>query len=258
MKDTEYRHDFTESPGTPQSSNPFRLESERISKQFHDAISCRMADLLEIALAAYAADRQSPRSSGRGHTTQRTIVVRMAVRDPAFWRRSETKERLSDYLYWLSEDEWKFRFIRRQSELSYAESRQYLLSSPPEPPTSVSLFSGGVDSLAGLAAHMQDESGGSRVLVSGYSSSRLARQQRKQVASFMKKSAALGISRDRIHHLMLPFGLQHINPRKEDSSQRTRAFVFLTFGIIAALKARTDTLWIHENGVGAMNWSRQL
>ena len=201
-----------------------------------------MADLLEVALSVYAADRQSPRGSGPTDTGHRQIIVRMAVRDPAFWRRSETMERLSNYLYWLSEDDWRFEFIRRESELDSAESRQYLLNSPPDPPTSVSLFSGGLDSLAGLAAHMQKEPDGSRVLVSGYSSPRLASQQRKQVASITSKSREFGIPSAKIHHLMLPYGLNHVNPCKEEDTQRTRAFVFLTFGTIAALKARTETL----------------
>lgn len=253
LKNIEHRHDFTEPLGTSRAPNPFRLESERISTKFHDAISCRMADLLEVALSVYAADRQSPRSSGRTDPGHRRIVVRVAVRDPAFWRRSETTERLSDYLYWLSEDDWRFEFVRRKSELDFAESRQYLLNSPPEPPASVSLFSGGLDSLAGLAAQMQREPGGSRVLVSGYSSSRLASQQRKQVALIKSNSEEFGIPPAEIHHLMLPYGLKHVNPCKEEDTQRTRAFVFLTFGTIVALKARTDTLWVYENGVGAMN-----
>ena len=224
-----------------------------MSAKFHDAISCRMADLLDVALSVYAADRQSRRSSDGTGTGNRWIVVRMSVREPAFWRRSETMERLIDYLYWLGEDDWDFEFVRRQSELNIAESRQYLFNSPPNPPTSVSLFSGGLDSLAGLVAHNQSEPAGSHVLVSGYSNSRLAGQQRKQVDSIKEKSTSFAIPPAEIHHLALPYGLCHVTACKEEGTQRTRAFVFLTFGAIAALKARTNTLWVYENGVGAMN-----
>ena len=166
LKNIEYRHDFTIPLGTPMAPNPFRLNSERISAMFHDAISCRMADLLDVALSVYAADRQSLRSSDGTDTGHRRIVVRMSVREPAFWRRLETVKRLHEYLYWLGEDDWSFEFVRRQSELNIAESRQYLFNSPPNPPASVSLFSGGLDSLAGLVAHNQSEPAGSRVLVS--------------------------------------------------------------------------------------------
>ena len=253
LKNIEYRHDFTKPLGTPRAPNPFRLESERMSVKFHDAISCRMADLLDVALSVYAADRQSRRSSVRTDTGNRRIVVRMSVREPAFWRRSETMERLSDYLYWLGEDDWDFEFVRRQSELNVAESKHYLLKSPPNPPASVSLFSGGLDSLAGLAARIQSEPAGSHVLVSGYSNPRLAGQQRKQVDSIKEKSTRFGILPAEIHHLALPYGLRHVTACKEEDTQRTRAFVFLAFGAIAALKARADTLWVYENGVGAMN-----
>ena len=253
LKNIEYRHDFTKPLGSPRAPNPFRLESERMSAKFHDAISCRMADLLDVALSVYAADRQSRRSSDGTGTGNRRIVVRMSVREPAFWRRPETAARLHNYLYWLGEDDWDFEFVRRQSELNVAESRQYLFNSPPNPPTSVSLFSGGLDSLAGLVAHNQSEPAGSHVLVSGYSNSRLAGQQRKQVDSIKEKSTSFAIPPAEIHHLALPYGLCHVTACKEEGTQRTRAFVFLAFGTIAALKARTNTLWVYENGVGAMN-----
>ena len=143
--------------------------------------------------------------------------------------------------------------MRRQSDLNVAESRQYLFNSPPNPPVSVSLFSGGLDSLAGLVAHNQSEPAGSGVLVSGYTNPRLANRQRKQAESIAENSTGFGIPPAQIHHLAVPYGLCHVTACKEEGTQRTRAFVFLTFGAIAALQARTNTLWVYENGVGAMN-----
>ena len=52
LNNIEYRHDFTRPLGSPRAPNPFRLESERKSAKFHDAISCRMADLLDVALSS--------------------------------------------------------------------------------------------------------------------------------------------------------------------------------------------------------------
>ena len=54
---------------------------------------------------------------------------------------------------------------------------------PVESPVMVSLFSGGLDSLAGLAQHALNSPGGSRILVSGRTHNRLACQQDAQVSS---------------------------------------------------------------------------
>ncbi len=56
-----------------------------------------------------------------------------------------------------------------------------------------------------------------------------------------------------VRHLTVPYGLCRNKEIKEEPTQRTRATVFLTFGVISALQARTDTLWVYENGTGAFN-----
>ena len=126
---------------------------------------------------------------------------------------------------------------------------------PPRAPVTVSLFSGGLDSLAGLAAHAPEGPGGSRVLVSGYTNNRLRHQQRSQVdivrAAWRHAEAFEHISE--IHHVAVPFGIRKPLEYKEEKSQRTRSLVFLTLGVVTALQGGADTLWIYENGVGALN-----
>ena len=100
---------------------------------------------------------------------------------------------------------------------------------------------------------MKDLSG-SRVLVSGYTHNRLASQQRSQVqrvrAALDERSPGAGT---RLWHVAVRFGMRRPKGFREENGQRTRALVFLALGATAAAQAGTDTLWVYENGVGALN-----
>ena len=160
----------------------------------------------------------------------------------------------TDYLCWLSDDEWSIDFVRR-GPATAAESDQFLFSLPPEQPTRVSLFSGGLDSLAGLANHAIQDPVASYVLVSGWTNDRLADKQRLQASllrTAWRNNPVRGQSSE-IRHVAVPFGIDGVNGAREEKSQRTRAFAFLAFGAATALQAQTNTLWVYENGVGAMN-----
>ena len=140
------------------------LNGERLSHAFGVELPSRMADLLDAAMAVYAADRRSPRDFKKENTGQRRIHLRLAVREPELWASDEISEQLRELLIWLSEDVWSFEFVRRESIPSPAESARFLFPSPTERSAEVSLFSGGLDSLAGLAARTQEETDRSYVL----------------------------------------------------------------------------------------------
>ena len=250
-----YDYDFSNEPTPVGSGDSYWLDDERLSRAFHQQVPRRMADLLEVAMSVYAADRSSPRSYKGMNTGHRRINVRVGVRDPDFWGRSEMSEFLGEFLYWMSEDEWLFDFTRRQAPPSLVESQGFLFSIPPETPTAVSLFSGGLDSLAGLAKHSQEEFAASHVLVSGYTHNRLADRQRQQVEMIRAvwgRRQALGRCPE-LRHVAVPFGIDNPRLTGEEKSQRTRALVFLSLGAVTAAQAQSDTLWVYENGTGALN-----
>ena len=130
----------------------------------------------------------------------------------------------------------------------------FLFNLPLRPPVTVSLFSGGLDSLAGLARHAQSSPGGSRILVSAHTHHRLAYQQRTQVRRIR---AACGrefaVAEGDVWHIAVPFGIDSSGRNQEEKGQRTRALVFLALGAVTTLQAQTDTLSIFENGIGALN-----
>ena len=255
MNQQEHYHDFSDQPTPAGSTDTYWLNGECLSRAFYQALPRRTADLLEVAMSVYAADRRSRRDFKGTNTGHRQINVRVGVRDRDFWGRPEMTEFLGDFLYWLSEDEWCFEFVPRQSPPISAESQGFLFSIPPATPTRVSLFSGGLDSLAGLAKHTLEESTASHVLVSGYTHERLAslqRQQVRMVASAWSSRHALGRS-PQLHQVAVPFGID--NPREvgTEKSQRTRGLVYLSLGAATVVQARSDTLFVYENGTGALN-----
>ena len=251
-----YEYDFASDAHPMEIEGHYWLNGERISNAFGVELPSRMADLLDVAMAIYAADRRSPRDFKNANTGQRGIQIRLAVREPELWATAEISDQLGELLYWLSEDVWSFEFVRRESNPSPAESVRFLFPWPTERPSEVSLFSGGLDSLAGLAARAQVATDRSYVLVSGYTNGRLAHQQLEQVRGIVSVWRDGGPFRGKvpeIRHVAVPFGIHKPEGHFEEKSQRTRALVFLTLGMAAVLQANADTLWVYENGVGAVN-----
>ena len=249
-------YDFASNSLPIELEGHYSLDGERISKAFGVELPSRMADLLDVAMAVYAADRRSPRDFKKARTGQRRIHVRLAVREPEVWAGVDLSDQLKELLYWLSEDTWSFEFVRRESGPSPAESVRYLMPWPTERPAEVSLFSGGLDSLAGLASRVTGALNRSLVLVSGHTNGRLQHQQMEQVRGIGAAWCDPGLWSGQvpeIRHVAVPFGIHKPEGHHEEKSQRTRALVFLTLGVAVALQANADTLWVYENGVGALN-----
>ena len=93
------------------------------------------------------------------------------------------------------------------------------------------------------------------MLVSAYSHGRLVKQQKIQARQI--EAALCGCGSEHscpiVRHFTVPYGLCRNKEIREEPTQRTRATVFLTFGVITALQAQADTLWVYENGTGAFN-----
>lgn len=232
--------------------NNFWFDPTRLSQAFCAPLPPNVVDFLYVVGALYAADRISPRTYGRVDTGLRRIPVRVGVSNLALWNDPRVAQQLSDLLEWLSGDVWSIEFVKRQDELALAGQPRFLFTLPPQQPVTVSLFSGGLDSLAGLANHIQ--STGTHILVSGYTHDRLAYHQRAQVSRIRLKLGELfGGNGPEVLHVAARFGIRKQSDRREEGSQRTRALVYLALGVSAALQAHTDTLWVYENGVGALN-----
>jgi len=199
------------------------------------------ADLLEVATAIYATDRLVPRGPwrrrGYGDAWRRSLRVRIPVRSSRLWH--DVRPHLTAMLSWLTDDVWTLEFAAGQGPL--AKQQPLLPPSPSE--VDVLLFSGGLDSTAGLAG---DLSGAARdiIAVSVYTNSRMQARQRE----------ILGVLSRTAHRRALPVQYKVQLRRKErEDSQRSRGFLFLAAGVASAWALRRDRLRVHENGIGAIN-----
>jgi len=82
MSDNHFKYDFTSASLPGEQINPFRVELKSITRSLMASITPKMADLLDVVMAVYAADRQSRRRYKGVSTGQREFFLRLALREP--------------------------------------------------------------------------------------------------------------------------------------------------------------------------------
>jgi hypothetical protein len=195
----------------------------------------RAWDFLSLALSVVAADGGVLRAKCVDGWT-RSIDLRIAVNDPAFWTAHAAL--VENMLRFLTTDVWTLEFTGG----GLLPAPPKALANPPE--NCVALLSGGLDSLVGaldLAA-----AGTKPFLVS-----QVAGGDKKNQKYFAAKIGG-GLSHLQLNH--------NANcPGANERSQRSRSIVFYAYGILAATalvayaKAATVTLYASENGFISVN-----
>lgn len=227
------------------------LNDQRVSNLFGADTSPKMVDLSDIAIAVYLADRVSPRNdlSTSTRTWPRTFELVIGVRRPEYWNDSERRKALQGLLSFLTDDEWNLSFVSQiGADRRDGTQREFRL--PPADLPRVALFSGGLDSYAGIAGVLDADRDSDLVLVSAATNYRQMAGQRKQVEILRRLPRP-----SELIHCVVEFGIRwhDSDDAKQERSQRTRGLVFLVLGSIAALNSDTRRLEIYENGVGAIN-----
>ncbi|HYW38271.1 MAG TPA: 7-cyano-7-deazaguanine synthase [Terriglobales bacterium] len=266
ISNEEFRFDFTDlvsvqwahaSESSHQESGPhameFYIDDETIDRRFGHALDALLADWVDLALACYLADRLATRKPSRlaqsGKHWSRTLNITLPVRRLDRWT-DEIQGSLSRLLSFLTDDSWRFEFVQREGAKRAAESQRFLFPFEHGSPTRVALYSGGLDSFAGAAQILYDSPDYNYIFVSGVTNPRQQAGQRAQLNRLRLKTSA------HICHVAIPYGLHwagNKDERKEEPSQRTRGFLFLTLGTVSAIAAGTKELFLYENGVGAIN-----
>lgn len=247
-------HGRRRSGAEPTYADGFYVDDRLITNSFGRLIDPLYSDWIDVALAAYRADRQSPRRDPkdreRGYQWARRMRLRVSVRRPDVWRRPEVSDALRRALGFFTDDDWQMEFVARRGQERLTGVQQLLFPPDANAPARVALLSGGLDSFAGAARSAAEIVSQPLVLVSGATNSRLRSAQREQVRALRRLSSG------QLCHITVPFGV--IGRRRargvgEEPSQRTRGFVFLTFGTVTTLTAGTSELHVFENGIGAIN-----
>ena len=203
-------------------------------------------DLFRLGGAVFCADKSTSREDADDFWT-RDIELQVPVSDVALWEAASP--RLHEALNFLSGDHWQVEFV----------------PVPDLPPTAVqetvqfedavSLFSGGLDSLAGVIDLLE---AGRRLVLVGHHDSPLT--DNRQVALFNELRSEYGA--DRVTQRRLLLGRNAARPEQErplgddepENTQRSRSFLFISAGIAVADAIGAGVpLHVPENGFIGIN-----
>lgn len=217
--------------------------------QFIDRCSAylpsHLADLVDIATAVFAVDRMTVRDGG----LRCSIEIILPLRNPGYYGQPHIIGHLRDILYWYTEDDWLFNFVPRESYGRSAELQPRLLAGRAAA-DEVVLWSGGLDSLAGICNRWRDRPS-TRFLLFGTGGDNTASGRQAKIASLV--GASLG---DNFALIRVPLHLHYDETRKIwklNRICRSRGFVFLVLGSVCALLEGREELLVCENGIGFQN-----
>lgn len=210
----------------------------------------RILDLLELATYVFSADRLVSRGRKSAVEYQRwsgrafDFVVK--VRDYEFWDQAEVRKLLEKSLEFVSGDRsynFDFQPGHETPPAGLFDKEEFRIERGTD--TSVSLFSGGLDSLTG-AAHRLTTTEENLCLVSHRSQPSITRTQDKLVESLDHQFPG------RVDHYKFKCNL---SPKAREETQRTRSFLFGSIAFAIASTFSIDSFFLYENGVTGLNLS---
>ena len=210
----------------------------------------RGLDLLNIAAGIYAVDRIVKRELGAGNETGiRSLKLCFAVQDLAFWQRLAITEALEELLSFLTDENWSLTF---EQAAPASAPQQALLDLPSmRKPRRIALYSGGLDSAAGLVNRLMAGVDDYLLVTVGHHT-KLRRLCARQIQDLSRIAAiAPPLHLNLIVHLK--GGVAKNRLSQQECTQRSRAFLFCAAAAIAAQTCRIEDIEMFENGVGAIN-----
>lgn len=228
--------------GTKESTGRIHVD-DRVM-QWLDPFDISSRDLLRVATALFHVDRLCPRKAAAGAARtlqwQRKLVVRIDVEDPARW--TAALEKLTDLLTFLTDDRWEIRFCAAKR---HAPQTRPLFPDHVTGDLEIALFSGGLDSVAGLASRFR-ETKRLMVPVSVYGIQVRRQMQEASIAALRKRGIDL-------HWLRFQHSLRAARGSQLDKTQRTRGILFLAVAAAMARALGTSRFSTYEAGPGAFN-----
>lgn len=221
-----------------------------VSKVNH--IPNRCLDLLEIGIYIFAADRMIDRGSRDSVTFDswaRSFHFVIKVRDYDFWERDVTKNLLKAALCYMTGDrEYSFTFLpgHHTNPIDLFDSAEFKLS--PKSKASVTLFSGGLDSLAGIADELVNTNK-HLYLISHQSQSGTKKTQENLFSALKHKYT------NRLDHYKFECTLK--GTRAVEETQRTRSFLYSSIAYSIAHTLKLKSISVYENGITSVNFSRR-
>lgn len=213
-------------------------------------------DFLRIAAGIYAVDRICKRNKSFGNESgARQLELIFSVQEVEFWQQTKVQDLLLEVLHLLTGDDWRIGFeqVARDAE---APCFQGFLALPPfKEAKRVGLYSGGLDSAAGLANRILAGADHYLLMTVDHRSglhNRTAMQLGEMASILQKHRKAMPTY---LHSTLSTtlVGGKSKRIAMQEKTQRSRAFLFCTAAAIAAEAYQVETVEMFENGVGAIN-----
>ncbi len=225
------------------TSAEHRISNDFLEKShgLPNAPSPAVFDLLDAAAMVYTADLAVPRSSAFDEWT-RDLTLHLALRDPEPWRNG-AGETFRELIGFLTGDIWRDLIIRA------APGEPQVPSSPLLHRTfdDVSLFSGGLDSYAGVVEQLA--TAGRCALVGHHA---------RGGPTLGSQRAVLEVIRSKYTEADTPFFKYFVSPplgisASGEATTRGRSIIFLALGVATALGVGARRLIVPENGFISLN-----
>lgn len=237
-------------PLTLSGSNPnLKATIKELSHILFQELDTQLEDFLRIATFVHAADGAIERGRELDVYAKkwvRNFSFAIPVLSPDFWNQERVKVKLNECLSFLSDDKYKFDFIKR-SPPSGQQMLEFKLDGLPQAPgaDSILTISGGLDSLAGAIQSVKEHSL-HPVLVGHWSATRMKSRQKTVVEGLREKIPDWGF----------PWiGMwSHYKGRSAiERTQRCRSFLFLTLATVCAKQAGLEIVRMNDNGITSVN-----
>ena len=233
------------------SNGNVKIRFENVARILNKYPSPRLLDFLEIASYVFSADCATNRGNSwddddTSEPWERDFAFVIPVRDPKFWQRPDVMQVLIQVLNFLSNDKYSFQFASLeqnreipQDYFEFGEKDEWAFYQPER----VVMFSGGLDSLAGVVE--MASKGKPLVLVSHRSVSTLDSHQ-KQLFGKLNK-----LFPGKLIHV--PVWINKQGTLRREHTQRTRSFLYTALGAVVGNSIRAQGLRFYENGVISIN-----
>lgn len=212
----------------------------------------RVLDLLELAAYVYCADRlvnRGDKAAVEYHGWARSWDFVVKVRDIDFWQDLEVTESLASALEFMTGDRhYRFAFVSGHSSAKTNLFDHAEFDATPSRGISLALFSGGLDSLAGVLGEL-DSTERALYLVSHQSQASTVKTQNQLVKTLQE------LYRDRVFHYKFECKLRGV--RAAEETQRTRAFLYTCIAYAVAHAFGQKSFTIYENGITSLNLPRR-
>lgn len=211
----------------------------------------RCIDLLNVAAGIYAVDRLIKRNHGSSHCSSRSCTVTAAVRDVEFWNQPSIKSQIEDIILFLTDEYWDVSFEPAPKQDGEGRHQHPLRLPMPYQADRVALYSGGLDSAAGLASQLIAGVHKYALVTIGHQAwlRKKTQQQLQSLQNLLQIPPLL--------HSTVVTGLRGRNAiplNRQERTQRTRSLLFAACAVAVASAYDIQQIEVFENGLGSINF----